>query len=136
MRRQTGLLTLVIVISCWASAVAADRPAERVIAMYFHRTERCPTCQKMGNYTEEAVKQGFEQQVKNGRVEFHFIDFQDKKNAKYAKAYKISGPALIIAKVENNKVKQYKHLDDIWTKVRDKTEFIKHVRENVGSQLK
>ena len=49
----------------FASTVgAADPPAHRVIAMYFHRTERCPTCLKMGSYSEEAVKKGFTKQIK------------------------------------------------------------------------
>ena len=111
-------------------------PADRVVAMYFHRTQRCPTCLKMGSYSEEAVKKGFAKQVKEGSVEFHYVDFQDKKNAALTKGYKISGPALIVAKVKENKVKEYKNLKDIWTKVREKPEFLKYVRENVEAYLK
>ena len=46
--------------------VAADAPADRVVAMYFHRTQRCPTCQKMGSFSDEAVKTGFADQIKDG----------------------------------------------------------------------
>ena len=63
------------------AVVAADAPADRVVVMYFHRTQRCPTCLKMGSYSEEAVKSGFAKQIKDGKVEFHYIDFQDEKNA-------------------------------------------------------
>ena len=121
----------------WSSTVfAAERPADRVVAMYFHRTQRCPTCLKMGSYTEEAVKKGFEKEVKAGTVEFHYVDFQDKKNAAIAKAYKITGPALIVAKVKEDKVKEYKNMKDIWAKVAKKPEFIKYVRESVQAQVK
>ena len=72
--------------------------------MYFHRTQRCPTCLKMGSYSEEAVKTGFADEIKKGQVAFHFIDFQDEKNARYTKGYEISGPALIVAKISDNKV--------------------------------
>ena len=119
-----------------STAWAADRPADRVLAIYFHRTQRCPTCLKMGSYTEEAVKKGFAQQVKAGTVEFHYIDFQNKKNAVLAKGYKVSGPALVVAKVKENKVKEYKDLEDIWTKVRQKPEFMEYVRQNVEAYLK
>ena len=119
-----------------AAEQPAERPADRVLAMYFHRTQRCPTCLKMGSYSEEAIKKGLAKQVKEGSVEFYFVDFQDKKNAALAKGYKISGPALIIAKVEANKVKECKDLKDIWTKVREKPVFIKYVRENVEAYLK
>ena len=138
MRRFAAVaLTIASLAATFAStAWAADPPAERVVAMYFHRTQRCPTCLKMGSYSEEAVKEGFTKQVEEGSVEFHYVDFQDKGNAALTKGYKVSGPALIVAKVKENKVKEYKDLTDIWTKVREKPEFIKYVRENVEAYLK
>ena len=138
MKRLTVAVFVFVVISmAGASAVvAADRPADRVVAMYFHRTERCPKCKKMGSYTEEAMKKAFAKQMEAGTVEFHYVDFQDKKNAAVAKAYKITGPALIVAKVKSNKVKEYKNLKDIWTKVRKKEDFTAYVVKNVETQLK
>ena len=76
----------------------AATPADRVVVMYFHRTQRCPTCLRMGSYSEEAVKKGFAKQIKDGTVEFHYIDFQDEKNAALTKGYKVGGPTLIVAK--------------------------------------
>jgi hypothetical protein len=113
-----------------------DPPADRVVAIYFHRTQRCPTCQTMGGYAEEAVKQGFAEQVENGSVAFHYIDFQDEKNAALTKCYQIDGPALILVKVVDNKVEEYKELHEIWVKVRKKPEFLAYVRENVKAYLK
>ena len=104
--------------------------------MYFHRTQRCPTCLKMGSYTEEAVKSGFAKQIKDGKVEFHYIDFQDEKNAALTKGYKVSGPTLIVAKVAGNKVVERKNLTEIWTKVGDKAAFIKYVQSNVKDYQK
>lgn len=118
-------------------AAAADAPKappkDRVVAMYFHRTQRCPTCLKMGNYTEEAMGNGFAAQLKAGTVEFHYIDFQDKKNAAFTKAYQVTGPALIVAKVADNKVAEFKNLKDIWTHAGDKQAFIKYVQGNVAA---
>src|SRR5574340_1597974 len=94
-------------------------PADRVVVMYFHRTQRCPTCLKMGSYSEEAVKEGFAAQVKERKVEFHYIDFQNKKNEALTKGYKVTGPTLIVARVVDNKVASRKNLTEIWTKVRE-----------------
>lgn len=118
------------------AAVAADAPADRTVAMYFHRTQRCPTCLKMGSYSEEAVKAGFAQQIKDGTVEFHYIDFQDEKNAALTTGYKITGPALVVAKVAGNKVAEYKSLTEIWTKVRDKAAFIDYVQSGIKNYQK
>jgi thiol-disulfide isomerase/thioredoxin len=111
-------------------------PADRVVVMYFHRTQRCPTCRKMGSYTEEAVKSGFAKLVKLGKVEFHFVDFQDKKNARIAAGYEVKGPTLIVAKVAKNKVVKFGNLEEMWTKVGDKEEFIAYVQGNVKRALK
>ncbi len=130
------ILSVVVFASDFAlSTQAADPPADRVVAMYFHRTERCPTCKMMGSYSEEAVKQGFPDQVKSRSVQFRFIDYEQPKNATLAKAYKVKGPALIIADVKDNKVNEYKDLKDIWVKVRKKPEFIEYVRSSIQAYL-
>jgi hypothetical protein len=118
------------------SASAADTPTDRTVVMYFHRTQRCPTCLKMGSYSEESVKSGFAQQIKNGKVEFHYIDFQDAKNSALTKGYKVGGPTLIVAKVSGNKVAEFKNLTEIWTKVRDKAAFIDYVQTSVENYQK
>ena len=124
-----------LVLAAEASA-KATKPSDRVVVMYFHRTQRCPTCLKMGGYSEEAVKKGFAKEIKEGKVEFHFIDFQDKKNEALTKGYQVGGPALIVARVVDNKVKDRKTLKEVWTKVRDKTAFIEYVKNNVKDYQK
>jgi len=109
----------------------AKRPADRVVVMYFHRTQRCPTCLRMGSYSEEAVVKGFAKEIKDGTVEFHYVDFQDPKNAALTKGYKITGPTLVVVKVVGNKVVVAKNLTEIWTKNREKDVFLKYVRDNV-----
>jgi len=130
------VMTAVLVATIVGSAAqAADAPKDRVVAMYFHRTERCPTCQKMGSYSEEAVKAAFADEIKEGKVAFYSIDFQAAKNAKYVNAYGITGPTLIVAKISDNKVVSRRNLEDIWEHVRDKPAFLQYVQENVKAAL-
>lgn len=114
----------------------AGKPADRIVVMYFHRTQRCPTCLKMGSYSEEAVKAGFARQIADGKVEFRYIDFQDKKNEALANGFKVGGPKLIVAHVSGNKIMEYKNLPDIWAKVRDRAAFIEYVQSNIQKYLK
>jgi len=137
--KHIAALTVVFVTSLAATApnaVAAEPPGDRVIALYFHRTERCPTCQKMGEYSEEAIGKGFVKEVKGGTVAFHYVDFQNRKNAALKKGYNVTDPALIVVKIVAGKVKEFKNLEDIWTKVDDKAAFLKYVRENVTAYRK
>lgn len=132
----TVVVTTFFTSMCPQQALAADAPADRVVVMYFHRTQRCPTCLKMGSYSEEALKAGFAKQLKEGAVEFHYIDFQDKKNAALTKGYGVSGPTLVVAKVVGSKVVKVGNLKDIWTKVREKKAFLKYVQDNVTAFCK
>ncbi len=111
-------------------------PANRVVVMYFHRTQRCPTCRKMGSYSEQAVESGFAKLLKQHKVEFYLIDFQDKKNARIAQGYQVKGPSLIVAKVVKNKVVKFVNLEEMWSKVGDKEAFIAYVQHNVKDALK
>jgi hypothetical protein len=136
-RVVSTIVALAAFVSLYHGTVrAADPPAPRVVAMYFHRTQRCPTCLKMGSYAEEAVAEGFTQEIKAGKVAFHYIDFQNEKNAAYTNAYKIVGPTLIVAKISGDKVVEYKNLTDIWTKVRAKAAFLDYVRGNIKDYQK
>jgi thiol-disulfide isomerase/thioredoxin len=119
-----------------ADAKPAKAPADRVVVMYFHRTQRCPTCRRMGSYTQESVQEKYADAMKNGTVEFRYVDFQDKKNDAVTKAYKVAGPTLIVAKIEKNKVKDFKNLKEIWDKNNDKQAFYKYVQENIGAYAK
>lgn len=142
MRRiVTGIAALGFVAffaSMLVPVVQADDapPADRIVVMYFHRTQRCPTCLKMGGYTEEAVKTGFAQELKDGKVEFHSVDFQDKKNEAITKGYDVSGPTLIVAKVVDNKVADRKNLKEMWTKAGSKDAFTAYVQSNVKAYQK
>jgi len=139
MKRLAGI-SVALAATCLALTVqavwAADAPSERVVAMYFHRTQRCPTCLRMGSYSEEAVTSGFAQQIEKAKVAFYYIDFQDPKNEALTKGYGVSGPTLIVAKIAGNKVAQYRNLQEIWEKAGDKAAFIEYVRSNVRECLK
>jgi hypothetical protein len=138
--RRFAVISAVLAAACLAltleTAWAADAPADRVVAMYFHRTQRCPTCLLMGSYSEEAVTTGFAQQIEKGKVAFYYIDFQDPKNTALTNGYGVSGPTLIVAKIAGSKVAQYRNLQEICEKSHDKAAFIEYVQSNVRQCLK
>ena len=138
-------LVLVIVVGAMLSAggvqpVAAAEPAgvapeHRVIACYFHRTQRCPTCRKIGAYVEEAVETGFAEEIRQGRVSVRLIDFQDPKNRKYTESYKITGPTLVLIDVHDGKVAAWRPAPKVWSLVGDKEAFFQYVQDGVRDYL-
>jgi len=113
----------------------AAAPSHQVIACYFHRTVRCPTCLRIGAYIEEAVKTEFKAELKAGSVKLVMMDFQDEKNEKYTQAYRITGPTLVLMDVHNGKVTSWKPAPKVWSYVGDKEEFFRYVQEGIRGYL-
>jgi hypothetical protein len=120
-------------------AVAADEPAaetsHRVAVMYFHRTNRCPTCKRISAYIEEAVNTAFTQRMKDGQVSLHMIDYQSPKNQKFTRGYQITRPTLVIGDVHDGKVTRWKPFPKVWSLVFEKDEFLKYVQDGVRVYL-
>jgi hypothetical protein len=110
---------------------AAVAPSHQVIACYFHRTVRCPTCKRIGGYIEESVAAGFAPQIQEGSVKVTMVDFQDPKNAAYTQAYKITGPTLVIMDVRDGKVAVWKTAPKVWSLVGQKDQFFSYVQGEI-----
>jgi hypothetical protein len=68
-------------------------------------------------------------------VGLYFVDFQKKKNEKLAKAYKITGPTLVLVKVTGNKTDDWKTMPKVWKLVGDKEKFFEYVQDGVTGYL-
>jgi hypothetical protein len=101
------------------------------VAIYFHRTQRCPTCKRIGAMAEAAVKKGFAEKVEDRTVEFKFIDFQDKKNAKLAKEYGIQSPTLVLLNVFEGEMICRANMPGVWQLVGKPDQFNSYVRKGV-----
>ena len=131
---------LFLMISCgtiWAFAdgALAERASHRVAAVYFHRTQRCPTCKKISAYAEEAIREQFARETKEGRVTFHQVDFQDRENRKLTDFYKITGPTLVVVDVHNGKVAAWKPMPKAWSLIAKKDDFFKYVQQGIRGYL-
>ena len=131
-----AILAVASLVSLTQPVLSAAPPSDRIVVMYFHRVPGCPACQKMNAYSEETVKSAFAKDFKEGKVEFHAIDFEDPKNAALTQGYKVTSPTLIVAKVAGNKVADYKNLTEIWAKVGDKKAFLDYVQAGIKDYKK
>jgi hypothetical protein len=115
---------------------SVERPPHQVVAIYFHRTVRCPTCKRVGALAEEAVVRQFEKEVEAKSIVFLFTDFQDKKNAEFAKGYKISGPTLVLVNVFDGKVVRWIAMPKVWPLVGQPAELQAYVQAGVSEYLR
>jgi hypothetical protein len=76
--------------------VAFAQKAQYVEVLYFHRTNRCSTCQAIEKVTNEYINTEFSQEVASGDVTFNSIDFQLESLNALVEKYSIEGPTLLI----------------------------------------
>ena len=118
-----------------AADAQAAAPAHQVVACYFHRTVRCPTCKKISAYIEQSVHTKYGDQLKDGSVKMVMIDFQDPANEKLTQAYKITKPTLVIMDVQEGKVAAWKPAPKVWSLVGKKNDFFQYVQSEIQVYL-
>ena len=62
-------------------------PADRVEVVYFHRTQRCPTCLHAENMTRYTLETYFADELASGKVTFQTVDVEDPTNADILEKY-------------------------------------------------
>ena len=111
-------------------AEGADQPpADGVIAYYFHRTGRCPTCMSIEAYAQEAVKIGFAEQLKDGRLQWRVVNYELPENEHFAADYQLVAPTVVLVELGGGKQKSWKDLSKVWDLVGDKTAFVEYVQQ-------
>jgi hypothetical protein len=118
-----------------AAPAATAKPAHRVVACYFHRTVRCPTCMKIGASIDAALKTGLAPELQQGRLEWTMLDFQDPRNQADTNAFRITGPTLVVMEVQNGQVVNWKPLPKVWSLVGDRDAFFRYVQREVRAFL-
>jgi len=110
--------------------VKTDSPAAKdiIYASYFHGDRRCPTCMKLEAYSSEAIRSGFEKEVKDSLLVFRTVNWDREENAHYLDDYKLYTKALILSRVRGGKEVAWVNLDSIWQLVGDKDKFLKYVQ--------
>ena len=138
------MVAMLLVLTTWATMAAAQspptaaapaRPARRVVACYFHRTVRCPTCMKVGASIDAALKSGLAAELQDGRLEWMMLDFQDPRNQAYTTAFRITGPTLILMDAQNGQVTSWKPLPRVWSLIGDPNAFYQYVQTEVRGYL-
>jgi hypothetical protein len=109
--------------------------AERIIVYYFHRTVRCPTCVQVESSAKEAIESLFSEPLKDGRLEWRSVNYEEQGNEQYATDYKIAGPCLVLVRMKGGKPVEWRNLPEVWTLVGDKRAFVHLILCNVQEFL-
>ena len=113
-----------------APAAVADETTEtgpKLVAYYFHRTQRCRTCLAMEGYAEEALTDAFPEELESGQLEWHGVNIEEPANEHFVLDYQLTSSALVMVYFDNGEQKEWKNLDRVWDLVGDKMEYQAYV---------
>lgn len=113
------------------AATPADTVAHKIIAYYFHTTRRCPSCKKIEAYSDEAIRTGYDDQLKKGQLEWRVVNTDEPGNEHYVDDYQLYTKSLVLSHVEGGKQTKWKNLDKVWELLGDKDGFMKYVQDEI-----
>ncbi|MFH1749010.1 MAG: nitrophenyl compound nitroreductase subunit ArsF family protein [Planctomycetota bacterium] len=117
----------------------ADPPSEaadtKVIAYYFHRTLRCPTCLSIEAQAREAIVIGFSKEIEDGQLEWQAVDIEQEGNEHFESDFELSSSSLVIVEMRGNEVAQWKNLERVWELVEDPLGFQVYVWDELMKYL-
>ena len=115
--------------------VNSKEKPDRLIVYYFHGTSRCPSCIKIESFSEQAVKEGFVKELKNGKIVWKVINTDEPENTHFTKDYKLYTKSLIVVGMKDNKQIKWKNLEKVWDLLGNKEDFIKYVQNEIRGYL-
>ena len=108
----------------------------RLMAYYFHTNVRCPTCLRIEAYAKEAVETGFPDDLKSGRIVFRPVNVDEPANEHFIEDFKLVSKTVVVARLKDGKVADWRNLDKVWLLVQDKEAFFKYIQSNIRDLLK
>lgn len=116
------LTILLLAGSCAGAAAAGSDAVESTVGVwYFHRSERCPNCQRLGRMVAEVVGSRLATEVASGAVEHREVDFENPANEALVKRLGITRPSLLLVELRHGRVVRAKACTRVWPMSRNVT---------------
>ncbi|MBU1707058.1 FeoB-associated Cys-rich membrane protein [bacterium] len=118
-----------------ATSVAPD-VSHKIIAYYFHSTNRCATCLKIEKYSHESIENGFADALKDGRLEWQMVNTDFEENEHYVNDFQLYTKSLVLVEMQDGKQIRWKNCEKVWELLHDKDAFQSYVQNEVRGFLK
>ena len=113
----------------------AETVGDGLVVYYFHSNIRCPTCRSIEAQAQETVQTHFASQLSNGEVIWKIVNYEQASAKPLAEKFQLQMPVVVLAKMKDGKIEDWKRLDEVWAFVGDKPAFTKYVRGEIERML-
>lgn len=112
MKKGLVLMMVGLVMLACSNKLNAETSGEQkkpvknyVEVLLFHGKQRCITCKAIEQNARELVNTQFAEQIKQGKVVMHVIDFSKKENEALAEKYQVTWSSLFVVQHKGYKEK-------------------------------
>jgi hypothetical protein len=106
-----------------------------LMVYYMHGAARCPTCRSIESQTHEVVTTYFAEQVTNGEVAWKVLNYENSAVAPLAEKFNVSSAMVVLAKMKDGQIENWKKLEQVWVLVNEKDAFSNYIRDEIHQML-
>ena len=108
----------------------------KVIAYYFHTTQRCMTCLAIEQFSKEALQEQFAEALESGLLEWHVVNVDEPQNRHFVDDYEIVTSSLVFVDFRDGKQADWECVEETWQYINDDEEnFKRFVAEKARKYL-
>jgi hypothetical protein len=112
-----------------------DLQPDRIQVYYFHRRIRCTGCITVEQGSFEAVSEDHQQDIADGVLEWHSINFDEPENEHFATEYDLYSQELVLIEIKDNEIIRHAKIPEVWEHWSDKGEIRSIVNEKIDEWL-
>jgi len=117
-------------------AAGPAQPAHKVVAYYFHNTQRCMTCNKIERLAEEALREQFAEPLEKGELEWRVLNMEEPPNTHFVQDYQLVASSLVLVDLHDGEQREWTNMEKVWQYVHDdEAQFKQYVAEQTREYL-
>jgi len=116
-------------------AALSAKTRDGVVAYYYHRTLRCPTCLSIEKQAQEAIEAEFSGEIANGLLAWQAINIESPGQEHFEQDFGIDRQTLMFVEWRGGKAARSTKLERVWDLVEDPAAFSGYVQEEMRTFL-
>lgn len=110
-------------------------PPDAIHVYYFHRTLRCPSCERIEAWSKAAVETSFPVELESGQVVWHSLNLDEPEFAHFDGDYDLNTQSVVVSEWKNGREARWKNLEEVWELLDDQSGFQQYIEAEVRGFL-
>jgi len=116
-------------------ASTSESVDDAVMVYYLHGSMRCPTCKGIQSQAQETVESAFASELESGEVAWKVVNYEKPEGTDLGKKFEVQMPVVVVAKMNNGQIEDWKRLDEVWALVNNESAFSQYIRDEISQML-